>query len=602
MITISTTRCLSAHRVRLPSLILAITALLSVEGCSTSEAPAPNADAGQLLSGPDAQTSDPTCDTTWKAIQKTIFQGDGCTSSKCHSGDQPAGGLNLEGDAALDQLLFQKPQASITSPMYLIQPGEQALSFLYLKTEAATEGTALPPGGGAPMPFGLTPISADHLSALRLWIRAGAPRTGVVAGTQGLLLCTLSVSADPNKAPRPPVPAADEGFQQVAGPWALEANSENEVCFATYYDLTTAAPDWSKLPCDLPGGSRTCVGFKRRQLSQDAQSHHSIISIYTGAAATSDPAWGAWRCAGGALEGTTCDPTKLGQPAAQGGADCGDGAVCQSVPTKATACRGWGPNDKDTNQIGAGGAQSPVSSNDYPAGVYGQIPLQGVIIWNSHGFNLTTEPTTIEQYNTFWYAKPEERQYLVKGIFDTHNIFVMNVPPFEQREYCATFTLPQYAHLSELGSHAHKRGVLWRTWLPPNSPDCSSTTCAPNDGVPAYLSRVYNDPLVLRFDPSMSFDDPDPGTRTLKYCSVYDNGKDDPTLVKRKSTLPAGASPCTNDQLACVGGEHQGQLCGGDDTVCGTGLCDACPVRGGVTTEDEMFILLGNYYVVPPAP
>jgi hypothetical protein len=26
-------------------------------------------------------------------------------------------------------------------------------------------------------------------------------------------------------------------------------------------------------------------------------------------------------------------------------------------------------------------------------------------------------------------------------------------------------------------------------------------------------------------------------------------------------------------------------------------LCDACPLRGGVTTDDEMFVLLGIYYV-----
>ncbi len=29
------------------------------------------------------------------------------------------------------------------------------------------------------------------------------------------------------------------------------------------------------------------------------------------------------------------------------------------------------------------------------------------------------------------------------------------------------------------------------------------------------------------------------------------------------------------------------------------GICDACPLRGGVTTEDEMFILLGAFYIVP---
>ena len=27
------------------------------------------------------------------------------------------------------------------------------------------------------------------------------------------------------------------------------------------------------------------------------------------------------------------------------------------------------------------------------------------------------------------------------------------------------------------------------------------------------------------------------------------------------------------------------------------GLCDACTLTGGITTEDEMFVLLGRYYV-----
>jgi hypothetical protein len=31
----------------------------------------------------------------------------------------------------------------------------------------------------------------------------------------------------------------------------------------------------------------------------------------------------------------------------------------------------------------------------------------------------------------------------------------------------------------------------------------------------------------------------------------------------------------------------------------GDGVCDACPLEGGVTTEDEMYIMLGLYYVAP---
>ena len=57
--------------------------------------------------------------------------------------------------------------------------------------------------------------------------------------------------------------------------------------------------------------------------------------------------------------------------------------------------------------------------------------------------------------------------------------------------------------------------------------------------------------------------------------------------------------------IACVDGPQKGELCAGDDSVCdstpgaGDGACDACPLLGGVTTDDEMFVLLGAYYCVP---
>jgi len=45
----------------------------------------------------------------------------------------------------------------------------------------------------------------------------------------------------------------------------------------------------------------------------------------------------------------------------------------------------------------------------------------------------------------------------------------------------------------------------------------------------------------------------------------------------------------------------QGLACGGDDSACGAdGTCDACPLYGGVTTDDEMFIPLGSYFVAEP--
>ena len=85
--------------------------------------------------------------------------------------------------------------------------------------------------------------------------------------------------------------------------------------------------------------------------------------------------------------------------------------------------------------------------------------------------------------------------------------------------------------------------------------------------------------------------------------AVFDNGFSDPSTVKRRSTSPESAR-CLEAATHCIGGPHQGALCGGDSSVCetspgaGDGDCDACSLEGGLTTEDEMFMLLGAYFLL----
>ena len=135
-------------------------------------------------------------------------------------------------------------------------------------------------------PSGYGAITTDDLEAMRLWIRAGASDTGVVAGTQNLLNCGLPVESTPNKLPPLEPPAEGEGLQFLAGPWMVEAMSEDEVCFATYYDFTNSdlVPESARRPCsDREGGAdKTCIAYKGDILAQDPQSHHSIVDIYTG--------------------------------------------------------------------------------------------------------------------------------------------------------------------------------------------------------------------------------------------------------------------------------------------------------------------------------
>lgn len=574
--------------------------LVGLVGCTTEDDNDMNmVDGSAPDGGTDAASpgSDSDCDTTWEAIHTTVIEARGCTAGSCHDADDPQGGLDLTADAAYDNMINVQSQAEIDMP--LVTPGEEDLSLLYLKLEAKTEDKELPAGAGSPMPTSGEALSVEELAVVREWIRAGAPKETVVAGTQDLLECELPDSADPNKIVPPPVPEPEEGFQHYSGAWALKPDSEDEVCFGTYYDLSDAAPDWAKVDCEVGGVQQTCVAYRKRQLSQDAQSHHSIIDVYTGDTPLDDDSWGGWTCSGGELDGTECDPTQPDVSADDGGGDCGERSACQSSVVSSIACRGFGPADLDTATVSAGGAQTPVSTADYPGGVYGVVPVKGVVIWNSHAFNLTEQETTIEQYNNFWYAETEDQKYRMRSIFDIRYIFAMRVPPFEKREYCATYTLPQHARLANLNSHRHKRGTLWRTWLPPNEPGCTPDNgCEPNEEDPVYVSRIYNDPVYLDFDPALEFDQEDDAERTLKYCAVYDNGAEDPSTVKRATGLPEGASDC--EPTHCVGGPDEGSECSDDSECGGDGVCDACMLSGGFTTEDEMMILQGRYYVESP--
>ena len=98
--------------------------------------------------------------------------------------------------------------------------------------------------------------------------------------------------------------------------------------------------------------------------------------------------------------------------------------------------------------------------------------------------------------------------------------------------------------------------------------------------------------------------------RTFTYCSLYDNGFTNPADVKRQSTSPQPTlgfpgGPCAIP-TGCTAGQV-GAACAGDTPAArnascdsspgtGDGECDACVLTFGVTTEDEMFILLGAFY------
>ena len=605
-------------------------------------------------------------DSTYALIQKAIFENKGCTAASCH-GAAAQGGLDLRAGVSYDALIDTPAQT--VDGMVRVVPGQKEQSLLWFNLAAAT----LPDQWEAPlraMPIGVEPLSLNELEAMREWIESGAPRDGVLPVTGELLDACLPPAKPIEIEPLDP-PAAGDGVQIRMPRWEVPAGGEDEVCYVSYYDVSDRVPREHLSP---DGAS---FRYNRVQIRQDPLSHHLIVNRYQGS--TNNGLVRDFRCRGGDADGQTCEPTDLNA--------CGAG-VCGSRVVSSFACIEF---DGGAGAFGGGftGTQETATEQQFLPGVYEELPTKGWILWNSHAFNLTDEPGKVEAWLNFDFADADEQVFPGRDIFTAGSIFNMTVPPFETQEVCSIVTLPGKAHVFELSSHTHKRGIRFRTFLgafrcdggPRNnaacspygpdlameSPDiCAGAPCrskvppaagdcdgdlevsineliqainislgleprnrcvrADPDGnrdvtvaelVSAvraslsveyrdpdesllYTSLVYNDPSATYFDPPLDFPNNEAArdARGLTYCSLYDNGFSDPAGVKTRSGSPNScfARACSQGKVgaACSGSNHA--ACDSSPGA-GDGLCDACTLDGGVTTEDEMFILLGSFYV-----
>ena len=556
-------------------------------------------------------------DSTFDLIQAAIFENYGCTAGACH-GNAQTGGLDLRAGVAYANLV--DVPSTIDPSRKRIEPGDPQRSLLFLKLASKTLPDQYPAdelGIGSPMPNGpVRGLTTDELEAMRLWIYGAAPSTGTVKGVSDLLHgCTPEPKPVRIKPLDPPT--FGTGVQLHMPPWTVDAQSEHEVCFATYYDVS------AQVPVEMRGPDNTFC-YNSEQLRQDPLSHHLIVNRYIGAYAVDDPSWGEFHCAGGPRAGDSCVPTDLGF--------CGAGGECATTPIIRVGCDGVGPPDPGRSALPFAGAQQTNTTNQFPDGSYRCVPLSGVILWNSHAFNLTDRPGQLEAWLNFNFAKPEERLYAAQGIFDLSAIFKMSVPACQQQEVCNFHVLGQDANLFELTSHSHQRGKRWRTFAgrfrcqgeedaagnqvpcdPLDPTQCQpGNACSDPDGRDPmqsliYTNFIYNDPVQLRFNPPLYFTG-NRAARTLTYCNVYDNGFTDPKKMKRQSTSPPtpwNTSTCATPTTCyagkvcapCSGTTPQERNASCDSAPgSGDGLCDGCLLTGGATTEDEMFLLLGSWY------
>ena len=403
-----------------------------------------------LASGASGQDcEDRVFDSTYDLIQEVVFENRGCTNNACH-GDAAAGGLVLTADVSYDSLVDQ-PAETVSDDeivnLHRVVPGQKDQSLLFLNLAAATlpEQWQVPL---RPMPIGLEPLTLNELEAVREWIEHGAPREGTVPGTAELLDACLPPS---EPLPIKPLPAPEPGTGvQIRMPkWTVAPQTEDEVCFTSYFDVSDQVPE--KYRGSVDGTFR----FNLSQIRQDPLSHHLIVSIYTGDSPYDDPQWGPYSCRGGDKEGESCAPTDL--------EFCGDG-LCASDPVSGAVCAGFGPPDRSTRQLPFTGIQEASAQLSFPPGAFSQVPDKGLIVWNSHAFNLTDVPGKSEAWMNFTFAEPDEQIFGLGRIFNTSSIFSMRVPVFEAQELCQHQVFPQKARLYEINSHTHQRGKRFRVF------------------------------------------------------------------------------------------------------------------------------------------
>jgi hypothetical protein len=536
---------------------------------------------------PTAEPGDPSCEgveyeSTYAGIQDHVFERNGCTAAACH-GNAMAGGLDLREGVSWDNL-FEADATS--SNLFRVHPGSRLRSELWRRLDATNDDTI--EIAGSPMPVGLPPLDADPMELVRLWILAGAPEEGTVLGTEDLIDGCLP---DPEPIEIKPLeaPAAGVGLQFEMPSWILPAASENEICFAVWYDFT------DQVPMEFRSGDGNFFLYDQYEIRQDSHSHHLLMQVPTGS-------WSGTLVEPDVLEGWTCS---VGS--ANAGASCDakdpdacDGGYCHSKIEETSGCNGYGPGGSATPTTFSGTQQANFIRTNYP-GVYSVVPIKGLIYFNSHAFNLTATDATMHARANFRFATQRDYPMRVHGdpIFGIPRLIAEGAAPYTTKWMCDSFVLPKGAYLTGLSSHTHKHGKHWWYDLP--------------NGERVYDSYTYNDPLQKYFDPPIVFDQDDSEERRISWCALYNNGvdedgNDDPSQVTRASKIQYGIrgfglggsfGRCEPTRCLNVGRTHIACNDGvgnfrGDDAKCdstpgaGDGICDACSITGGVTTENEM--------------
>ena len=420
----------------------------------------------------------PAENSAYHEIQESVFDKS-CASSACHAAPANALGLNLTYGLSYENLVGRAPNnpAAAAAGMKLVDPGNPENSFLLTKLMGPTVAEQ-----GQRMPFGGGVIHTGKIDAVRMWIEAGAPQTGKVAG-----IADLGILRDPEEVFEPPAPPAPgEGYQLHLPPFKIEPGTEREIYYATQIKDENGNPVEedifiSRVEIFYPAGSHHFILYRLTEegLANDIQ-HRGIIP---GIGVNAEDEF---------RELDTENPHVFGEFGVE--------------------------------RLYVIGTQTDDTLYEFPEGVGLRMPGDTLYDLNSHYINLLgDEPLIGETYVNIYTIPEEEVKYEAVEIFVSNRS--INVPPGTTRVAKMTWyvedELDRRGHDSEtdlnvflLTSHMHRHGELFEIFQ-------GST------GDMLHRSIAYDDAPIDLFDPVVRLDVDD----TLKFQCIHNNYDTNETLM-----------------------------------------------------------------------
>ncbi len=370
--------------------------------------------AGCDSSGPDVETPPPAELSTWQTIQQQIFAKN-CTD--CHQAGTSfatQSGLVLTEDVAYEQLVDVPPRNGAARDDGLVRLSKEGLpglykSFLWEKVNAPNQEhyfTAHPQYGSM-MPLGRPPLTNGELKLIEEWIRAGAPKDGIVID-HNVLADTSRFQA---AAAFQPLTAPERGLALRLGPFDVAPNFEREFF---YFEPSVSAED---------------LFIDRFEISMRPGSHHFILYTFGSDLPPSlDPTPHTYRDI--RKPNGTLDPLTL--------------AAMQ-------------------HHVFFAGTQWPTMDFRFPPGVALRLPAGTGLDLNSHYVN-RTEQTRQGEVHINLHTVPAEEVVQPAEILFLNNIEI-NLPPKQTTTLVKTYRFQREVNIFQLVSHAHQHMQEFRVYV-----------------------------------------------------------------------------------------------------------------------------------------